>query len=50
MDDNIKMALKEMGWQGKGQDSSGSGYGHVVGCCEHGNEPLGSIKCGKSIQ
>jgi hypothetical protein len=27
-------------------DSSGSGYGPVVGCCEHGNEPSGSIRGG----
>jgi len=25
-------------------DSSGSGQGLVVGSCEHGNEPSGSIK------
>jgi hypothetical protein len=25
-------------------DSSGSGYGHVVGSWEHGNETPGSIK------
>jgi hypothetical protein len=27
-----------------GLDASGSGQGPVVGCCEHGNEPSGSIK------
>jgi hypothetical protein len=27
-----------------GLDSSGSGYGQVTGCCEHGNEHLCSIK------
>jgi hypothetical protein len=27
-------------------DSSGSGQGPVAGWCEHGNEPLGSIKGG----
>jgi hypothetical protein len=27
-------------------DSSGSGQGPVVGCCEHGNEPSGSIRGG----
>jgi hypothetical protein len=26
-------------------DSSGSGQGPVAGCCEHGNELPGSIKC-----
>jgi hypothetical protein len=25
-------------------DSSGSGYDPVVGCCEHGNEPLDCMK------
>jgi hypothetical protein len=25
-------------------DSAGSGYGPVVGVCEHGDEPSGSIK------
>jgi hypothetical protein len=31
-----------MGWYG--MDRSGSGKGPVEGSCEHGNEPLGSIK------
>jgi hypothetical protein len=26
-------------------DSSGCGSEQVVGSCEHGNEPSGSIKC-----
>jgi hypothetical protein len=28
-------------------DVSGSGYGSVLGSCEHGNEPSSSIKCGE---
>jgi hypothetical protein len=28
-----------------GLDSSGSRWGLLVGSCEHGNEPLGSVKC-----
>jgi hypothetical protein len=28
-----------------GLDASGPGWGPVTGSCEHGNEPLGSIKC-----
>jgi hypothetical protein len=32
-----------------GLDSSGSGYKPMVGSCEHVNEPLGSIKCGKFL-
>jgi hypothetical protein len=27
-----------------GLDSSGSGQGRVVGSCEHGNEPSGSME------
>jgi hypothetical protein len=43
--DNIKMDLK---WGlGCELDSSGSGYGPVLGSCEHGNESSGSIKCGQ---
>jgi len=29
---------------GCGLDSSGSGQGQVASCCEHGNEPSGTIK------
>jgi hypothetical protein len=33
-----------------GVDSCGSGQGQVGGgCCEHGNEPSGSIKGGEFI-
>jgi hypothetical protein len=30
-------------------DESGSGWEPVVGCCEYGNEPSGSIKGGKLL-
>jgi len=30
-----------------GLGTPGSGQGMVAGCCEHGNEHLGSIKGGK---
>jgi hypothetical protein len=33
-----------------GLDSSGSGQGPVAGSCEHGNEPLGSIKGEEFLQ
>jgi hypothetical protein len=33
-----------------GMASCGSGQGPVAGCREHGNEPLGSIKCGKFLE
>jgi hypothetical protein len=32
---------------GYGLESAGSGYRQVVGSCECGNEPSGSIKCGE---
>jgi len=32
-----------------GLNSSGSRYGPMVGFCEHGNEPLCSIKGGKYL-
>jgi hypothetical protein len=34
---------------GCGLSSSGSGYGPVAGSCEHGNEPLVSIKGGEFL-
>jgi len=41
------MGLREVGCGGHELDRSGSEYGQVAGTCECGNEPLGSIKCGK---
>jgi hypothetical protein len=32
-----------------GIDISGSRYGEIMGCCEHGNEPPVSIKHGKFL-
>jgi hypothetical protein len=32
-----------------GLDGAGSGEGQVAGTCECGNEPKGSIKCGKIL-
>jgi hypothetical protein len=34
---------------GCGLDSSGLGYGPVVGSCEYGTKPSGSIKGGKFL-
>jgi hypothetical protein len=31
-------------------DASDSGQGPVAGSCEHGNEPLGSIKGGEFLE
>jgi len=33
-----------------GLDASCSGWGPVVGSCEHSNEPLGSIKGGEFLE
>jgi hypothetical protein len=32
-----------------GLDVSDLGYGSVTGCCEHSNEPSGSIKGGEFL-
>jgi hypothetical protein len=46
-EDNIVMDLKEIVFGDV--DWIGSGQGQVVGSCEHGNEPSGSINCGKFL-
>jgi hypothetical protein len=38
-EDNIRMDLKENSVGRCGMNASGSGWGPVAGCCEHGNEP-----------
>jgi hypothetical protein len=48
-EDNIKMNLREVGWE-HGMHQSGSGQRQVAGSCERGNEPSGSIKCGEFIE
>jgi len=44
-EDNIKMDLKGNSVGGCGLDSSGSGYGPVVGSCDHDNEPSKQVIC-----
>jgi hypothetical protein len=41
-EDGIRMDLREIGLGGCGLDSTGSEQGPVAGCCECGDEPLGS--------
>jgi hypothetical protein len=41
-EDGVRMDLRESGLGGGGLDSTGSGQGPVVGCCECGDEPSGS--------
>jgi len=40
---NVKMDHREIGIDGR-MDSAGSGYGPVVGLCEHVNEPSDFIR------
>ena len=47
-EDNIKMDLREVGWR-HGLNRSGSDHGQVAGCCDCGNEPSGSVKCGEFL-
>jgi hypothetical protein len=42
LEDGVRMDLREIGFGGCGLDSTGSGQGPVVGCCECGDEPSGS--------
>jgi hypothetical protein len=42
-EDNIRMDLREMGWEGVDWIND-SEQGSTVCSCEHSNEPLGSIK------
>jgi hypothetical protein len=41
-EDGIRMDLTEIGLGGCGLDSTGSGQGPMVSCCECGDEPSGS--------
>jgi hypothetical protein len=43
-EDNIKMDLREVGINGGELDLADSVWNPVASFCEHGNEPLGSIK------
>jgi hypothetical protein len=41
--DTIRMDLRKIGWEGV--DWMHVAQGPVVGCCEHGNEPLCGFRC-----
>ena len=49
-EDNIKMDLKEVGWKGVDCINLTEDIDKWWGSCEHGNEPLGSIKCGEYLK
>jgi len=44
--ENIKMGLNDIIWEVVDWIDVAQDRGQVVGCCEDGNEPSGSIKCG----
>jgi hypothetical protein len=48
--DNVTRDLTRDRMELYGLDPSGSGYGQVVGSCEHGNEHSGSIKCWEVLE
>jgi hypothetical protein len=48
--DNIKMDLREIGWDGVEWIDNGSGWGPVESSCEHGIEPSGSRKCWEILE
>jgi hypothetical protein len=47
-EDNTKMDLREVGWSMAGSVLLMIGTGG--GCCERGNEPSSSIKCGQFLE
>jgi hypothetical protein len=47
--DNIRMGLREIGWESVDWSHEGSGEGPVVGSCKHSNEPPSSIKGGEFL-
>jgi hypothetical protein len=42
-EDSILLDLREIGWEGVYWSHLAQGRKHWIGCCEHGNEPSGSI-------
>jgi hypothetical protein len=48
--DNIKIDLREIGWDGMDWIDQAQDRGPVEGSCEHGNEPSGSIKCREVLE
>jgi hypothetical protein len=44
-EDNIKLGPKEIGCEGMEWIQLAHNMGHIVGSCEHDNQPLDSITC-----
>jgi hypothetical protein len=48
--DNIKMNLREVGWDGRDWIDLAQDRNLVKGSCERGDERLGSIKCWEVLE
>jgi hypothetical protein len=48
--DNIKIDLRQIGWDGMDWIDLAQDRGLVEGSYEHSDEPLGSIKCWKVLE
>jgi hypothetical protein len=48
--DNMKIDLIEIGWDGVDWINLAQERDQWRGSCEHGNEPLGSIKCWEILE
>jgi hypothetical protein len=48
--DNIKIELREIGWDGMDWIDLTQGKGPAAGFCEHADEPSGSIKCWEILE
>jgi hypothetical protein len=48
--DNIKMDLREIGWDGMDWIDLAQDMDQRRGSCEHGNETSGSIKCWEVLE
>jgi hypothetical protein len=46
-ENNVRMDLRETGWEVVDWIHRAQGQGPMAGCCEHGNEPSGPIKSEK---
>jgi hypothetical protein len=48
-EDNIRMDVGQIRWEGVDSIHLAHGYGPVAGSCEYGNEPSGSIRVGELL-
>ena len=46
----LKRSLKGKGWQAVNCINLAQSWAHVVGFCEHGDEPSGSVESGEFLE